>query len=429
VPDPTFKPSSKTPSDKTTVTPQPVQPPNALSEPMTAKDVLVVLVPGALASKLTKNGKTIWTAGLLWTLYSFLLGGRTAGRRLDFFETPPEPMHIPESLYSKKSFRAAKEPVEVNETARGFAKVGDQLPTRIGFGMGPFAAIKGFHPLKAKLKKLGFPEANVLVVPYDWRQSQAESAKFVYGKIRGHMNIQHTGLILIGHSMGGIVNRLILNEHSTDLKDLGRNNKLKIAEISIATPWQGVVTAAKDLVSGIPVAFGHSEVHNAIRSFPSIAESVARHEGSLTATEVKGGDTDYGMPPEASTILSEARLVKDAFRSKPGQDPFDFSKLEQNHSLDCQLHIAGTGLPTPSRARITNEWIEIVEPKLGYTNRGDSDGDGVVLCPPSKQQKEKHFETVSGIPHELLPDNDSVLSIIGCFVQKFLGGTNSEDAR
>jgi Lecithin:cholesterol acyltransferase len=430
MPDTTFNTSLTTASNKQSVTPRPARSTKGESEPKDAKDVLVVLVPGALASKLTKDGKTIWTAGLIWTVYSFLFGGRTAGKQLDFLETPSEPILKPEPTDSKESSQAFTEPVELDETGRSFAKVDDQLPTRIGFGMGPFAAIKGFRPLKASLKEIGFPEDNVVVVPYDWRQSHAASAEFVYGKIRGHLNNRHTGLILIGHSMGGIVNRLILNEHSTSLKELGRDYKLDMAEISIATPWQGLVTAAKDLVVGIPVVFGRSQVHHAIRSFPSIAESVARYEGSLMAAKSKGSETQSETSPEENTILSNARLVKDAIRSKPGQDPFAFSKLDQHpDSTDCQLHIAGTGLPTPLRARITNESIEIVEPKFGYPRNEHSDGDGVVMYLPSREQKEMRFQTVEGIPHGLLPDKDCVLKIVACFIQKFLGGSCNGDAK
>ncbi|NEN87045.1 lipase/acyltransferase domain-containing protein [Paenibacillus elgii] len=83
----------------------------------------------------------------------------------------------------------------------------------------------------------------VTPVPYDWRLNNLEHISLLAGSILEKAE----EVIIVAHSMGGIVARLFINSDDPEFKDA----KSKVTKlITLATPWNGSPTAYKTLKYG-----------------------------------------------------------------------------------------------------------------------------------------------------------------------------------
>jgi hypothetical protein len=112
---------------------------------------------------------------------------------------------------------------------------------------------------------------NLLLFPYDWRLSNvlsasklAETASRELDRWRKHSHNPDAKLVLICHSMGGLVARWFLEVLG------GREITRQL--ITIGTPYQGSVNALRELVNGLSVGLGplSLKLTALTRSLPSL---------------------------------------------------------------------------------------------------------------------------------------------------------------
>lgn len=151
------------------------------------------------------------------------------------------------------------------------------------------------------------------VFTYDWRKdnrlASAELAGFVDEvlKIAGVHERQAdrrapTQVVLIGHSMGGLVIKWCATHHLV---------KRKIARIiTIATPYRGSIKAIEALLPGAKNLFGmenKKSMRHAARTMPGIFQLLPTYEGAVVDTQGKGLDVFQKKNWQANLISGLSR--------------------------------------------------------------------------------------------------------------------------
>jgi pimeloyl-ACP methyl ester carboxylesterase len=97
-----------------------------------------------------------------------------------------------------------------------------------------------------------FGEEGLALFPYDWRQSVLNHVSDLADKIINESNASGEKVILIAHSMGGLLAKLAIQE----ICERGENSRIE-KFITIGTPWQGAPDSFKALLYGEPGIFGN----------------------------------------------------------------------------------------------------------------------------------------------------------------------------
>jgi hypothetical protein len=176
------------------------------------------------------------------------------------------------------------------------------LPVRLAAAIpGFWTLLDGYDLLLARLEH-AFDARDVIAFPYDWRQSNRVSATRLQRLVEPLMRERRrtypsAQLILIGHSMGGLVARYYA-ECLDAQRFTGR-------VITIGTPYQGAVKALLAIANGSvrlsagPVAVT-VEIGDLVRTLPSVAEllpmypCIGANLGSLA--EIGGGAIVPSLP-------------------------------------------------------------------------------------------------------------------------------------
>lgn len=160
-----------------------------------------------------------------------------------------------------------------------------------------FWTVQGYDWLLWHLRlKLEAGADEILAFPYDWRQSNRVTAKqfkariepIIKGRRRTHPDAR---LLLIGHSMGGLVAR-----YYAECLDTHHYTR---RVITIGTPYQGAVKALQVLANGYGELAGRQvDVGELVRSWPSAAELLPTYPclGPSETELVKLGDVEAGRP-------------------------------------------------------------------------------------------------------------------------------------
>jgi pimeloyl-ACP methyl ester carboxylesterase len=254
----------------------------------------VVFVPGILGSRLVDSrGEVIWgnTSSLL--NYS----------KLDLFPGSP-----------------------------GSALKADGLVKNINV-LGPFWTVHQYDTLLDRLHQLGYvDEQDFFVFPYDWRQSNYDTAKLFDKFVNSKIALRAGKFDIVAHSMGGLVTKIWMLDHG----GASRVNKV----IYLGTPFQGSMNALATLSDGWGpftnfIAGGLPTVRRVSLSFPALYELFPTYDvccrlgnaGNFSTLDILSADTwrqrDW-LPPEyapggvRSAIfekgLTQARKIGDLMR-------------------------------------------------------------------------------------------------------------------
>ncbi len=343
---------------------------------------LVVVIPGIMGSALRQHDRDVWA--LSGTAIAD--GLRTLARNVEALALPPGIGH---------SLPQGKGEGEPNDGVQATALIGGLhvIP-------GVWSPVKGYAELVATLRDrfAVVPDENLILFPYDWRLSNAVSARRLRDTVipaleRWRKYRQDAKLILVCHSMGGLVARWFLEV-------LG-GAELTRWLVTIATPYRGSVDALSCLVNGVSKGLGplRKDLTGLVRTFPSMYELLPTYEciqsaGGLVKLESVGS----GLNPE---MLAASRQFHERIAECIRSHPSGTYKI---------VAIKGIHQPTFQSARFTADGVEAIR-SLNSTNYG---GDGVVprpsAHPPEWENEASGYTIWAAQRHAAVQTTDTVLT-------------------
>ncbi len=347
-----------------------------MTEPF--KDV-AILLPGIMGSALAKDGKPIWdlTAGAVGrALYT--LGGNIKNLELSSDASTGDdvtPVHLLQDVHIIPGLWKID----------GYSGLSKYLQKRLGTVFGE----------------------NFFEFPYDWRLDNRVSARRLKSAAldwlenwRSRPGNQDARLVLIAHSMGGLVSRYFLEA-------LGGWKETRML-ITLGTPHRGSVKALDFLVNGLRKKVGPVtlvDLTDMIQSFPSVHQllpeyqCVGENEHDLKSLEELGelGQLDLDRARAAIAFHREIERAIEKNSADPGY-------ASSRYQL---LPVVGTYQPTYQSALITADGIE---PIRTYKGRQMLDGDGTVprLSATPKELSRDKAEFFVACPHASLQNFDPV---------------------
>lgn len=312
---------------------------------------VVVLLPGILGSVLNKDGADVWglSAGAvtraIWSL----------GKNIGDLEIPAE--------------RVDDDRYDDGVTASRLFPDAHLIPW--------FWKIDGYSLISQTLKsKFGLVEGqNYFEFPYDWRRDNRIAARRLqelsqkwladWKKSSGNNNAK---LILIGHSMGGLVSRYFVEA----LEGWRITRKL----ITFGTPYQGSMNAVANITEGLVKRLGSIDLiklSDMLRSFTSVYQLLPTYrccdigDGNLIRLNDKNVMIQHLDSRRVQSAFTFHQEIKDAVKKNEEDDDYIKNRY--------QIHpFVGLYQPTSQSVRITDQKVEI----LREIGNKDIDGDGTV---------------------------------------------------
>ena len=209
--------------------------------------------------------------------------------------------------------------------------------------------------------------ANYFDFPYDWRRDNRATARrlrrFVDDRLhrwRKGTPFRDAKVILIAHSMGGLVARYYLEA-------LGGWRDCR-ALITLGTPFRGSVKALDFLANGHRLLF--SDLTEVVRSFTSVYQLLPRYP-----MLEEGGRYKRVAETEADIPGVKRERARDALRFHEEIDEADAARAERGYGL---VPIVGTWQPTLQSARLLGGRVTVDNAVPTWTKFPDGDGDGTV---------------------------------------------------
>jgi hypothetical protein len=256
---------------------------------------------------------------------------------------------------------------------------------------------------------------NLVEFPYDWRLSNQLNAERLRDRVvpaldrwRKLSNNPDAKLILISHSMGGLVARYFLEVLS------GRELASKL--ITIGTPYRGSVNSLDALANGLTLGLGPVglSVDKLVRSFPSVYQLLPTYKcldvGDGKLRELSAGDLPQLRKDDVSSGLEFHAKVNATIERSPKYKT---------------LVLKGVDQPTSQSAVLQGGQIK----PLNTYNGSDKSGDGTVPRPSSHPPEwpDEGSSTFVSQSHAVLQSTKSILTqVFGMLtgnLGKFMGGT------
>jgi hypothetical protein len=311
---------------------------------------VVVLLPGILGSVLQKNGADLWG-----------LSKGAAARALWHFGNNISGLAIPTDKLDADDF-------DDDVTATSLLPDAHLIPY--------FWKIDGYSLIARTLQNsLNLTAGqNYFEFPYDWRRDNRVAARRLKELSARWLDVQRRAgakdpqLILIAHSMGGLVSRYFL-----EVLDGWRDTRMLI---TLATPFRGSINALNFISNGLVKRVGPLKLldfSNMLRSFPSVYQLLPTY-----ACYDPAGDGKYLHLDRATNIpkLDSARVAK-AFEFHD-----EIKKAVEEHADNEEYRnkgyrtfpIVGTFQPTFQSARWDGTALKALQEFEGH----DDGGDGTV---------------------------------------------------
>ncbi|MGE7693920.1 lipase/acyltransferase domain-containing protein [Lysinibacillus sp. NPDC094177] len=272
---------------------------------------------------------------------------------------------------------------------------------------------------------------------YDWRKNNLDHLEDFYSLLDDNAD----EIIIIAHSMGGILSKLMLNK----FKD--KNQVSKVSKIiTIGTPWRGSIDSVKTLMFGkqipdfIPFALLKKEAKKISKFFPSIYQLLPSDEYFQNAKDSEGNACCcFNIGGEEINDFADFYLkcIKDDFEKYKHEyiKVFDdyYELLHKDIPKWIEHHeIIGVGKNTISAMKIDN---------INDASAERYDGDGTVplFSAYSKKAKQAYFVnkadhvglTKKECVHQLIDDiinckavsetNEIFMSLVSPYYKKFSG--------
>jgi pimeloyl-ACP methyl ester carboxylesterase len=311
---------------------------------------VVVLLPGITGSVLAKDGKDVWAL----SGGAILRGLRTIGRSL-------------------RDVQLHGDDPAVDDLGDGITAPRVMPDTHLVPGLWK---IDGYGRLAATIvERLDVTRGvNFFEFPYDWRRDNRVAARLLARRShdwlaawRDRSGNADAKLILLGHSMGGLVAR-----HFLELLDGWRDTRLLL---TFGTPYRGSLNALDFIANGMTKTLGPltlMDLTSLLRSFTSIYQllptypCVEREDGSLgRVTEVAG------VPALDAARAAAALAFHQEIREAVHDHRQEARYVEHGYKIKP---LAGIFQPTAQSARTTAGRLEVLRTYKGK----DEGGDGTV---------------------------------------------------
>jgi pimeloyl-ACP methyl ester carboxylesterase len=305
---------------------------------------LVVLLPGLTGSVLRKDGKDLWgpSAGALLGA-ALSGGGRLRGLVL------------------------REDPVERDDLGDGV--VATRLFPDVHMIPGLWKIDGYSRPAATLCRGLGLvPGRNYLELPYDWRRDIRVSARLLarrahewLSRWRRTSGNDAARLVLVAHSMGGLVARAFLELH-----DGWRTTR---ALVTFGTPFRGSPSALDALCNGsrkgplglvdlTALARSCTSVHQLLPLYPVVASGRGR---LVRVTETPLPNVKPSRAGRGLAFHEELRRTVESHR-----------RSSRYRERGCALYpVVGVGQSTPQSARLVDGRIEMLPTYRGQDHSGD----------------------------------------------------------
>ena len=359
-------------------------------EPVT--DVVVVL-PGIMGSVLRRGGEDVWSVSR-GTLFKNLLRGLGPIKALALEDDRPE------------------------DDDPGDGVTADRLvdDTHIIPGLW---SIDGYSGLRARI--LAMPGVrrgeNYFELAYDWRRDNRVAARKLDRQSEvwlrrwreSHPDRRDARLVLVAHSMGGIISRYFLEVHG----GWQRTRHL----VTLGTPYRGSVNALDFIVNGMRKRFGRVTIYDltaVVRSLTSVYQLLPtftcldRGDGELHALVDAGPVADLDAT-KAAAARAFHQEIEDAVEENRKND--DYLDAEKGYII---WPVAGVAQPTLQSARVAEAGLEMLR-SHGGKNR---DGDGRVVqdsAAPTDRQLTPFFPNQT---HASLQNDDAVMAQVQAIIAR-----------
>jgi pimeloyl-ACP methyl ester carboxylesterase len=342
---------------------------------------VIVMLPGITGSVLQKDGKDVWapTAGAV--IHALLSLGKNV-----------------------KSLALKDDPPDVDDLGDGV--VATRVMPDIHLIPGLWK-IDGYSKLKSYIMKtfdvkLG---ENLLEFAYDWRRDNRVSARKLQHSANSWLKAwressgnKDAKLILVGHSMGGVISRYYLEclEGWRDTRTL----------VTFGTPYRGSLKAIGTLANGMEKKIGplSLDLTAMARSFTAIYQLLPVYpcvetDGGL----VRVAETD--IPNIDRDRAESARAFHEEIRLAVEQHEQDEEYLRERYSI---RPVVGTFQPTAQSAKTHGDGVQLIHSYDGE----DIGGDGTVPRVSATPIEVEHEENAmfAAQRHASLQNDDPVLA-------------------
>ena len=343
---------------------------------------VVVMLPGITGSVLTRDGKDVWAptgGGILNALVS--LGENV------------------------KSLALKEDPADVDDLGDGV--VATRVMPDIHLIPGLWK-IDGYSKLKSYVTKtfdvrLG---ENLFEFPYDWRRDNRVSARKLQRasadwlkKWRESSGNKDAKLVLVGHSMGGIVSRYYL-----ECLDGWRDTRMLV---TFGTPYRGSVKAVGTLANGLAKKIGplSLDLTEMVRSLTAVYQLLPIYPCYDTGGDGLARIAETDVPNIDRNRAAAAREFHEEIRRAVEAHEQDETYLRDRYSI---RPVIGTFQPTPQSARAHGDGVELIPSYNGVDQDGDSTVPRVSATPLEVEHEENAMFAAQR--HASLQNDDPVLT-------------------
>jgi hypothetical protein len=340
---------------------------------------VIVLLPGILGSVLTKNGHDVWGSGsaIIHGLSTF---GRSAGE-LRLEGDDPEADTLEDGVEASRL-------VSSIQLIPGFWKVD---------------VYSGIRAAITELFEVTLGQ-NYFEFPYDWRRDNRAAAhrlqrqaRVWLGDWRRSSGSQDAKLILVGHSMGGLVARYYL-----EVLEGWRDTR---ALLTMGTPYRGSLNAVDSLSNGVRKGpFGLLDLTALARSLTSSYQLLPWYrcyddgDGHLKRlSEVQS------IPQIDMDKIGAGRRFHDEIRSAVEAHRSESEYLEHGYTI---FPVVGIRQPTNQSAQRSGNGVKLLTTYEDRDLRGDGTVPRVSAIPP--ELSDEHRVAFAASRHASLQNAESV---------------------
>lgn len=349
---------------------------------MSAFGDVVILLPGITGSVLANAaGKEVWStsAGAIWrAIKSF--GGSIEDLEL---ATDGDPRGV-QATRLMPDLTIVPGLIKID----GYTRIEEYLIAQLGLERG-----KNYFPF-----------------PYDWRLDNRINAKRLADqaldrlkKWRASSGNAQAKLVLIGHSMGGLVSRYFL-------ECLGGWRDAR-ALFTLGTPHQGSLNAVDFLVHGMKKGIGPLglDLSPLLRSYPSVYQLLPIYRcidtGDSAPSPVKDAAAAGRLPNVHADRAQQARDFHREIEDAQKRNARESAYAENGYRL---VPLVGIEQPTLQSARVTGTEVELLRSLEGHDDAGDGTVPRVSATPIELEGQER--EVFAAEMHGSLQNGDGTLA-------------------